>query len=307
MIVCPECRTALQEDPRPRCRACGWEADEVDGVVDFMPRQLRRQGLEADYERNYERIARDDLHQSIQDPDYIAHLTEDFAERVGELDGAKVCDLGVGQGALARTFLRQGVRELTAVDIAMEYLVQLKDVPAIRLVRANAESLPFVDEFDVVVSTDVLEHVINVGSLMYCVNRALRLGGQLFVRVPYKEDLLMYSRHLGCPYEFVHLRTFDRALLRHALECAGFSVQRTWFGGYWNYVRQPIWTRGGLCRWMGGWFERWLFGNYGIENGQRFVPVPARGWQRSLVWFFLKPNELTIRAVKVRDLSDNLT
>ena len=52
---------------------------------------------------------------------------------------------------------------------------------------------------------------------------ALVPGGRLLVKVPYREDISQYRRAAGCPYEMVHLRTFDRPLLRKALRDAGFG------------------------------------------------------------------------------------
>jgi hypothetical protein len=70
-------------------------------------------------------------------------------------------------------------------------------------VLTNAGDLPFAEAFDIVTATDIMEHVLNVGSFISSLNGALVVGGDAYVRVPYPEDLLPYSPHLDCEYRFV--------------------------------------------------------------------------------------------------------
>jgi hypothetical protein len=67
------------------------------------------------------------------------------------------------------------------------------------------------------------------------------------VQLPYRENLLPYSPHLGCSYQFVHLRTYDRPLLRQALREAGFAVERLWHDGYVPELARGLWRR----NWVG--------------------------------------------------------
>ncbi|ODR97399.1 hypothetical protein AUC69_12365 [Methyloceanibacter superfactus] len=99
-------------------------------------------------------------------------------------------------------------------------------------VVANAENLPFEAEFDLITSTDVVEHVLNISALLYSLNKALKPGGRLAIRVPYREDLLKYAPQTGYPYDLVHLRTFDRSSLRDLLAEAGFRVSQSYFDGF---------------------------------------------------------------------------
>jgi SAM-dependent methyltransferase len=160
---------------------------------------------------------------------------------------------------------------------------------------ANAEALPFAEHFDVIVATDVLEHVLNVGSFLYSLNRALRSGGRLYVRVPYRENLLSYSPHLGCPYRFVHLRTYDRPLLRQALEEAGFVVERLWHDGYLPGIARPIWAGGRLRQRLFRWFENRL-----SSDGRR--PSDATLRPHGLRPIFLRPTVVIAAARKFKSL-----
>ena len=100
--------------------------------------------------------------------------------------------------------------------------------------RANAENLPFRAELDAIVASDVLEHVLNPADFLQSALEALVPGGRLLVKVPYRENISQYRRSDGCPYPMVHLRTFDRTLLRQALEDTGLRPERFSYSGFYS-------------------------------------------------------------------------
>ena len=248
------------------------------------------------YTENYDQIAQDDLDAKVMDERYIENLAANFCQTIELTAGAEICDIGSGKGYLARKLLTRGVAAVTAVDIAFPYLERMIGEPGISPVVANAEALPFVEHFDVIVATDILEHVLNVGSFLYCANRALRSGGCLYVRVPYRENLLSYSPHFGCPYRFVHLRTFDRPLLRQALEEAGFSVERLWFDGYTPGAAKPMWQRGRLRQGVYRRFEDRLRRSGRNSADTTLLPHGLRQ-------IFLRPTVVIAAARKIQSLA----
>jgi SAM-dependent methyltransferase len=99
-------------------------------------------------------------------------------------------------------------------------------------VLADAEYLPFKEEFDIIVSSDVIEHVLNVGSFLDCVYHALKPGGRFIVRTPYKENIMGKSAHRkSAPQELGHLRNFNKSLLKMILEDAQFKVKKIRYDG----------------------------------------------------------------------------
>jgi SAM-dependent methyltransferase len=293
MVVCPDCSAELPASLS--CDGCGWLGRHRDGV----PMLLRGHDLHDDiarcYSDNYDEIARDDLAAKVMDERYIENLATNFCEAVDGVAGAEVCDVGSGKGYLARKLLARGAKAVTAVDISLPYLSRMVGEPGISPMIANAEALPFVEHFDIIVATDVLEHVLNVGSFLYSVNRALRPGGRLYVRVPYKENLLSYSPYCGCTYRFTHLRTYDRPLLRQALEEAGFAVGRLWHDGYMPGMARSIWSNGEFRRRFYRWFEDRLSSN-GREPGD--ATLLPHGFCR----MFLRPTVVIAAARRVKRL-----
>lgn len=240
MPICPECRTAEVGFHAPECPACGWRGDGRDGVYDFLADRDRDGGVFAAYTELYERIAADDVENPIQGDELLDLEAERLLDTLGPVTGQAVCDIGIGRGLVFDRLRAGGPRMLVGVDLAWPYLRRAgADDPAIRLMRANAENLPFRSELDAIVASDVLEHVLNPADFLDTAVQALAPGGRLLVKVPYRENISQYRRSEGCPYPMVHLRTFDRALLGQALEDAGLDVERFTYSGFYAGRWQP--------------------------------------------------------------------
>jgi SAM-dependent methyltransferase len=294
MLVCPECKAAVTE-PELRCAACGWCGELRDGVLVLLTDADRKDPVFARYLDNYAKISEDDLSTPVLDLRYVRHQAANLASFAGDMCGASVLDLGCGQGFLTKTLLNRGASAIWAVDISLPYLSRLTDDSRIRPVCANAENLPFRNTFDVAVSTDVMEHVLNVGAYLFSLNQALRPGGRVFIRVPLEENLLAYAPQLGCRYRFVHLRTFDKTLLRQALVGAGFRVDGFRIDGFNLGTPRPFWQAGPRRRELYTLFQQL------VERRVR-DPVSVTRWPAWLARIMMKPHELVVAATKVKSI-----
>lgn len=125
-----------------------------------------------------------------------------------------VLDVGVGTGRLLDKL--SGVNKF-GVDITMQNL-RLSSSKNIEVCLSKAEDLPYKDNFfDIIVSTDVLEHAVDLNKVLSQVYRVLKVGGKFIIRVPYKEKLQVYLDE-NYPYYFSHLRSFDEYSLRLIIE-----------------------------------------------------------------------------------------
>jgi hypothetical protein len=140
----------------------------------------------------------------------------------------------------------------------------------------------------VIVSSDVLEHVVNVGDFLVSVREALRPGGRLVVRVPHKDRLTMYATQSGYPYRFAHLRSFDGRSLRRLLSEAGFDVRRLLYSGFHAMRRRRLFA---LHPVIGTSFQRTL--NRVLGGPGRVTRLDLR-----LGWLVNGPNVVTAVAVK---------
>jgi SAM-dependent methyltransferase len=101
------------------------------------------------------------------------------------------------------------------------------------IIRGDARRLPFLDDtFDLVMSTDMWEHVVEEREVAAEAARVLRPGGRLLVAVPAGMDL--WSGHdvaLG------HVRRYERAQLVSLVESVGLRVDRV---QSWNVLLRPV-------------------------------------------------------------------
>lgn len=294
MLVCPECGAAISE-VQLQCAGCGWRGELRDGVRVMLNAADRKDPVFGSYLENYMQISNDDLRAPVLDLQYVRYQSENLVSFVGDLRGLKVIDVGCGRGVLTNILLERGASVVWAVDVSLAYLSRLAGDARVRPVCANAENLPFDSGFDLAVSTDVMEHVINVGAYLYSLNKALKPGGRAFIRVPLRENLLAYAPQLGCRYRFVHLRTFDRRLLCDTLSGAGFRVDGYRIDGFSLGTPQPVWQRSKRRAQLYSAFQRLV---------HRYVadPVSVTRWPAWIARLFMKPHEIVVAATKVKSI-----
>ena len=152
-------------------------------------------------------------------------------ERVRGIGPGRGLDVGSGPGGNTRTLSELGW-SMTALEHspAAAALARSRGLP---VVRGDATALPFADSsFDLVMSTDVWEHVEDDEAVAREAFRVCRPGGRLLVAVPAGPDL--WSAHdvaLG------HVRRYERDQLVDLVQGAGFVVDDT-MG--WNVLLRPV-------------------------------------------------------------------
>jgi 2-polyprenyl-3-methyl-5-hydroxy-6-metoxy-1,4-benzoquinol methylase len=149
--------------------------------------------------------------------------------------GARVLDLGCGDGSFAAELLRHGARVIAA-DVAEEPLRRAREhepAPEVRLIDGEGEwDLPDAS-FDVVWAGEVIEHVADTAAWLSEVRRVLAPGGTLLLSTPAhglstRLRLALwpraFERHFDPRGE--HLRFYTRASLRALIEDFGFERVR---------------------------------------------------------------------------------
>lgn len=99
----------------------------------------------------------------------------------------RLLDIGCGKGDTANIYLRKA-KEVYGVEIKKASVdAGKKAYPKIKFFHAKSEKQPFKDNFfDVIVMTDVFEHVRNEELMMSEAHRVLKKGGVLVFSVPHK-------------------------------------------------------------------------------------------------------------------------
>lgn len=156
------------------------------------------------------------------EPERFAARRSFLLDRVAS--GAKVLDLGCGDGTFAAALIAAGCA-VTMADVAEEALrrarARVPEAEAVKL--AEGQPLPFAeDAFDVVWAGEVLEHVSDVVGLLAEVRRVLRWGGRLLVTTPWHGRIVVATDAHFDP-RADHLRFFSARTLRAVLADAGFT------------------------------------------------------------------------------------
>lgn len=157
-----------------------------------------------------------------------------------------VLDVGCGAAPGLRYLQSCGVRAVGA-DISVAALAAARRLaPASQLVRCDLErALPFQSGvFDLLLLSEIVEHVVALPVLLAECHRVLRRGGQLVLTTPNLWDARRLVGVLGGPtwtghLDPTHVNLQSPRSLRRALQQAGFRAVRLQTG--WK----PLWRFGG--------------------------------------------------------------
>jgi SAM-dependent methyltransferase len=205
-------------------------------------------------------------------------LTVDFT-RFPIHPGEQVLDLGCGFGRHAFEAYRRGahvvavdrsaeeVAEVTSMFRAMAAAGEAPGDTRARAVRADLLSLPFPDaSFDVVMASEVLEHIPADEIAMAEIARVVRPGGRVAVTVPrYWPERVCWA--LSDEYHDVaggHVRIYRGDVLAERLQRAGLTPTGSHHA---HALHAPYW---------------WLNCALGKES------LPSRTYHRLLVWDIMR-------------------
>ena len=213
-------------------------------------------------------------------------LTVDY-DRLGVGAGTKVIDVGCGAGRHSYEAYRRGAdviafdqnaEELAEVDTMLQAMGQAGEAPAsakAQVVVGDALALPYSDgTFDVVIASEILEHVPEDESAIAELVRVLRPGGRLAVTVPrwLPEKicwLLSDSYHAN---EGGHIRIYQADELRAKVESRGVRFTGSHHA---HALHSPYW---------------WLKCAVGVDNNEH--PV-VKAYHKLLVWDMMSKPALT--------------
>jgi ubiquinone/menaquinone biosynthesis C-methylase UbiE len=208
-------------------------------------------------------------------------LTVDFS-MLNLRPGSRLLDAGCGQGRhLGEAFRRAGIN---VVGIDRNHEDAVKAANLLRLMehegeggkgswavcRGDVTSLPFADHaFDVVICSEVLEHVPEDAKAIHEVIRVLKKGELLVVSVPrfFPERIcwMLSKRYRTEPGG--HIRIYKRHQLVNLLEKAGLTCIATAWA---HALHSPYW---------------WLKCLVGLDNKESWL---VRLYHRFLVWDIVK-------------------
>jgi len=221
-------------------------------------------------------------------------LTVDF-DRLRIAPGTRVIDVGCGAGRHAFEAYRRGAdiiafdqnaEDLAGVRAMFEAMAAEGEAPEgarAQTVRGDALALPYPDNhFDIVIASEILEHVPADDQAIAELARVLKPGGDLVVTVPrWLPERVCWA--LSTEYhsnEGGHVRIYRADELRDKIACRGLRFVRR---EHVHALHAPYW---------------WLKCAVGVNNETSRL---VRAYHRMLVWDMMKRPALTRVAERLLD------
>ncbi len=182
-------------------------------------------------------------------------LARTFIELVKDLKGVqRICDLGCGNGYMTGRLAELGY-DVVGIDASETGLqIARQSYPAAEFVHSlidgKLEEQTGLGEFDLVVSSDVIEHLYRPADLVKDANALLKPNGQLLVGTPYhgylKNLALSLTGRMDAHFTALddagHIKFFSIRTLSQLLQSHGFSDLKFSF-----YGRAPWLWKNMIC------------------------------------------------------------
>lgn len=149
---------------------------------------------------------------------YYAHLSI-YHFALALCEGKKVLDAGSGAGYGSAYLAKYGAQSVWGIDASQEAVLFSRDY--FPLYNLNYQSMDLGDIrgfpdsfFDVIFSSNVLEHVVNIHQFLNRARTLLKADGTLFIAVPPITDRISIEANLAIPF---HLNIWSPRQWKHTL------------------------------------------------------------------------------------------
>lgn len=162
-----------------------------------------------------------------------------FAREIARLHlpgAARILDIGTSTGTNLRMLRDLGYRDVTGLDFSDEAIRYCREKGLGEVRKGDATALPFPDaSFDLVLATDIIEHVDDDTRALEEIRRVTKPGGLALVTVPAFEALWGTQDDVSH-----HKRRYRKAQLDARIAAAGLQLRR---GYHFNVLLfLPIWA-----------------------------------------------------------------
>ena len=164
-----------------------------------------------------------------------------------------ICDLGCGNGYLSGRLAALGY-QVTGVDVSNSGIeIATQNNPGVRFVKAVIDSQlesRLDTKFDLVISSDVIEHLYRPAELLESARSLLVAGGKLIITTPYHgyiKNLVLaltgkMDAHFCVLHDGGHIKFFSVKTLSELLRSYGFTDFQFSF-----YGRAPMLWKNMIC------------------------------------------------------------
>jgi SAM-dependent methyltransferase len=157
------------------------------------------------------------------------HLLTGLLEQAEATPSSRILDVGCSAGATICHLQARGYRQVTGIDISATAIERCRaqGLSDVHVMDGQDPAFPE-GSFDVILASDVLEHVPDERAAVGAWFRLLRPGGVLIALVP--AFMALWSPHDEANH---HRKRYRLRELRDCVEGGGFSTERA---SYWNFL-----------------------------------------------------------------------
>lgn len=195
------------------------------------------------YEYSYTTDASGHHHQ------YLLPILLNFLNDMKPEKGKKlrVLDIGCGNGSLSNLLAQKGYEVVGIEDSISGVAAATKSFPECKFINASIYDLPYSElggEFDVVISAEVIEHLIYPRELIKSAKRCLKPNGRVILTTPYHgyiKNLVLaltgkMDQHFTVLWDGGHIKFFSVKTLSQLLMEGGFTDLQFNFSGRFIYL-----------------------------------------------------------------------
>jgi 2-polyprenyl-3-methyl-5-hydroxy-6-metoxy-1,4-benzoquinol methylase len=180
-------------------------------------------------------------------------LTSVFVDLVKRIDGARsICDLGCGNGHISGRLSELGY-DVTGVDASVSGIrIGRETYPQAKFIQARIDrDLNGLGEFDLVISSDVIEHLYRPSDLLEAAHSLVKPNGHVLIGTPYhgyiknlvlavtgKMDAHFSALHDGGHIKFFSVNSLSRLMVSHSFNELTFTF----------YGRSPWLWKNMICQ-----------------------------------------------------------
>lgn len=146
-----------------------------------------------------------------------------------------ILDIGCYDGTISK-LIKEKNNVAVCLDMSLNALNMAKK-KGLECVLTNADNLPFKgNSFDIVVASEIIEHIFDTGNFLDEINKILKSNGKLILTTPNlalldnRLRLLLGLQPHYCEIELEngagHIRGFTKKSLKNLIEKHGFGVEK---------------------------------------------------------------------------------
>ena len=147
-----------------------------------------------------------------------------FLSEYMKVAGMRILEVGCGSGGILK-YLHDSGASVKGIDLSLEYLEYGRERYKLDLSNTDLFELPDSHEFDLVIYSDVLEHILEPKVHLAKIKGLLKENGHLYIKVPgiknlYRPYLADFLRSL----QNAHVYYYSLATLQNLMESNGFHM-----------------------------------------------------------------------------------